>query len=215
MIIRKYGIELRRLTSSDIYLLREMRNRTDIRSKMHAQQYITHDMQRSWFDSIDNMFNYFFLIIFHGRKVGLVQAKDVDFLSRTCEPGIYLWDENALAEGVSVKASVAFADALFNIILIKSGRAKVRVDNLVAHRHNLSLGYLDVGPAAPEFMHLDRERFLTLAPRLRRVCSRGMDLEPTTIADAEFPNIAKSLYLYKDLPDDVRAIFSGKIIALR
>src|SRR5690554_5264014 len=106
MIIRKYGIELHRLTYTDIHLVREMRNRADIRTRMHAQKYITKEMQERWFQSIDNAFNYFYLIFHQGRKVGLVQAKDVDFITRSCEPGIYLWDSNALAEGVSVKASL-------------------------------------------------------------------------------------------------------------
>jgi len=215
MIIRKYGIELHRLTHKDIHLVREMRNREDIRSRMHEQDYITEEMQERWFHSIDNMYNYFFLIFDKGEKVGLVQAKDVDFDARSCEPGIYLWDAKAKAEGVSVKASLVISDVLCFILGMKSVFAKVRQDNQVAYRHNLSLGFLPAGSAEPETMRLDQERFLASAPRLRKICSAGKDLNPTTIEDVEIHNVESCLYLYEDLPDDVRTIFAEKIIALR
>src|SRR5690554_927541 len=188
MIIRKYGIELHRLTHKDIHLVREMRNREDIRSRMHEQDYITEEMQERWFHSIDNMYNYFFLIFDKGEKVGLVQAKDVDFDARSCEPGIYLWDAKAKAEGVSVKASLVISDFLCFFLGMESVLAKVRPDNTVAYRYNLSLGFLPVGASMPDYMCLSRERFLAMAPRLRKICSMGKDLQSTTIADIELPH---------------------------
>lgn len=214
MIIRKYGIELRRVVYSDIELIRNMRNRPDIRARMHAQEFITPDMQESWFRSIDNGVNYFFLIFYQGVSVGLVQGKNVDFGSRACEGGIYLWSKKALSAGVGVKASVCFADATFSIIGLRKVHAKVRTDNRAAYLHNLTLGYVPDPDLGNEWMRLDKEKYLSVAPRLRRICSSGGDLLPTDIRDAEFPDPHSCLYLYKDLPDDVKMTMSEKLSGL-
>lgn len=211
MIIRKYGIELRRLLHGDIEMVRNMRNRPGIMARMHVQEFITPSMQEAWFRSIDNNVNYFFLILFQGRSVGLIQGKNVDFSSRSGEGGIYLWCDRALAEGVAVKASVCFADATFSILMLNAVYAKVRSDNHHAYRHNLALGYV---PEAFEQMRLDKDRFLSLAPRLRKICSSGKDTLPTSIQDAEFPDPESCRYLYQGLPDDVRAVFSEKLSGL-
>jgi len=94
MIVRKYGITLRRLKEEDIELVRQMRNLVAIRNKMFFQETITPEMQIKWFNSINNKNNGYFIIEVEGKKIGLIHGKNLDFEKRTCEGGIFIWDEN-------------------------------------------------------------------------------------------------------------------------
>ena len=60
MIVRKYGITLRRLALEDIELVRQKRNSQEIRQVMHFKDEITPEMQLKWFESINNFENYYF-----------------------------------------------------------------------------------------------------------------------------------------------------------
>ena len=60
MIIRKYGIVLRRLQHKDIELVRVKRNQDSVRNFMFYQKKITETEQEEWFKSINNIYNYYF-----------------------------------------------------------------------------------------------------------------------------------------------------------
>lgn len=208
MYFFKYGIVLRRVENSDIELIRVMRNSERVREKMHDQEYITPDRQVLWFDCINNVCNYFFLIFYKSRPVGLIQAKDLNFSDRVCEGGIYVWSDSALKDGVGVKASVIMSDFVFLMLQLRSVKTKVRKDNAWAFRHNLSMGFEAV---ADERLVLQRERFLTLAPRLRWACSMGKDLAPVSIDDAFFQSKDLASPLYTALPSYIRDVFMKRI----
>ena len=195
-------------------MVRRMRNRPEIVARMHAQEFITPSMQETWFQSIDNNRNYFFIIFFQGNSVGLIQGKNVDFRDRCCEGGIYLWCNRALAQGVGAKASVCFVDVAFSVFGMNWISAKVRRDNPYAYRHNQTLGYVPDAVKGEEWMRLDKDRFLSLAPRLRQVCSGGKDFLPVSIHDIDFPDPDSCRYLYQGLPTDVRAVLASKLPGL-
>ncbi|MFT4766768.1 MAG: hypothetical protein ACI9OH_003901, partial [Oleispira sp.] len=44
-----YGVELRSVVESDIEMLRQWRNKDDIRSMMKSTSYITKEQQKAWF----------------------------------------------------------------------------------------------------------------------------------------------------------------------
>lgn len=206
----KYGITLRRLRETEIEFVRQKRNSDLIRSRMHCQEYITKEAQVRWFNGVNNSNNYFFLIFYLGEPVGLTQVKDVDFTCKDGEAGIYLWSEAATKNGVAVKASISMIDALFSILDLERVRAKVRADNPWAIRHNISIGYRRI---ADEFFILERDRFLSLAPKFRWACSEGKDLVPTSIREAFFqPEDARSP-LYTSLPPLIRRSFMERIKA--
>src|ERR1017187_6809502 len=110
MLIRKYGITLKRLKEEDIELVREMRNSAAIRSTMAYREQITPEMQKKWFESINNKFNGYFMIIHEGTKIGLINGKNIDFEKRTCEGGIFLWDENYKDTIIPALASIIMND---------------------------------------------------------------------------------------------------------
>ena len=90
MIIEKYGIKLIRLKQEDIELVRLKRNSLDINELMHDRVIISFEMQYKWFQSINNIYNNYFIIIYNNEKIGLVNGKNSDYEKRQSEGGMFI-----------------------------------------------------------------------------------------------------------------------------
>jgi RimJ/RimL family protein N-acetyltransferase len=215
MIISKYDIELCRLTHDDIELIRTMRNRDDIRLRMFDQAIVTPIQQEQWFNSIDNMQNYFFVIQSQGMKVGLINGKNANFARREVEGGIYIWENSLIGTAIPAKASICFMEATFNLIRMERIYARVRKDNPVARRYNLLLGYVPDPERGEEFMVLTREAYEEKIPRLRKMAAGAKSAPPLSIEDVEIPNAARQMHLYKSLPQDVFDVFRPRLPSMQ
>jgi len=142
MIIRKYDIELHRLTEDDIELVRQHRNSQVIRSKMFYQKIISKDDQVKWFDGINNSSNYYFIIIWKGKKVGLINGTILSQEAQTSTGGVFFWDEVVLQSYIPICASIILGDLTFLLLDVLESHAIVRDDNKVALSFNKSLGYV-------------------------------------------------------------------------
>jgi hypothetical protein len=78
MKIEINGLVAERLKEKDIELIRQWRNSDTIRKNMLYQEIITPEKQLKWFHSINNFNNFYFIVEYKGRKVGLVNIKDVN-----------------------------------------------------------------------------------------------------------------------------------------
>ncbi len=78
MTYEKYGITLKRLTKDKIELVRNWRNDPKISQYMEFRDYITPKMQTKWFAKIDNDQNYYFIIEYKGKEIGLTNVKDMN-----------------------------------------------------------------------------------------------------------------------------------------
>lgn len=202
MIIRKYGVELHRLTHEDIEFIRKMRNRHEIRSKMFDQKIISKDQQEAWFESIDNMFNYYFIIHYEGKKIGLIHGKNSDFEKREDEGGIFIWDSSLLGTGIPAKASICFIECSFQILKRERIVAKVRKDNLSAYHYNLGLGY-EPDPINENHLFLTKHAFEKKAAFLRYLASGTRNSTPLSLDDIEIPDAMKYRHLYEHLPTEI------------
>ena len=91
LTIEQYGIILKRLEFEDIELVRRWRNHPKIRKRMSFKKHISKEMQKAWFDSINNKYNYYFLIEYQGRYIGVIDNKKINEEDFTAEGGhIYL-----------------------------------------------------------------------------------------------------------------------------
>jgi len=141
MIIKKYDIELHRLTEADIELVRHHRNSHTIRSKMFHQNTISKEEQVKWFEKINNSFNYYFIIIWKGKKVGLINGTITSLEKQTSTGGVFFWDEKVLQTYIPMCASIIMGDLTFCLLNMKKTTAMVRSDNKVALQFNTKLGY--------------------------------------------------------------------------
>ena len=141
MIVKKYGIELHRLTQNDLELVRQKRNDKTIREKMFYQKEITKQEQQAWFETINNNRNYYFIIKHKGNKIGLISGEILSYEKKVGTGGIFIWDSLYENSHIPVIASICLVDMTFLILKMKKTTAKVRMDNKVAIDYNLKLGY--------------------------------------------------------------------------
>ncbi|MBL4594247.1 MAG: GNAT family N-acetyltransferase [Flavobacteriales bacterium] len=144
LTLSQYGVTLRRLETEDIEEVRLWRNEHFIQNKMLFTEEITPEMQANWFNSIDNKSNYYFIIIDdRGRRVGLINSKNVSIEKKVGEGGIFISDLDVWHTATPVIASMILIN--FSILLLKSfDRSIVRIlkSNKPAIEYNKKLGYL-------------------------------------------------------------------------
>lgn len=141
MELTKYGITLRRLTEDKIEMVRQWRNDPKIQQYMEFKDYITPEMQAAWFKRINNDNNYYFIIVYEGKEVGLINVKDVDYEQKTGEPGIFIYDDEYLNSDVAIRASLCRDDFIWEVLKLEKLYIHVMRDNIRAIKYNSLRGY--------------------------------------------------------------------------
>jgi hypothetical protein len=208
MIIRKYGIVLSRLKKGDIELVRQMRNSTEIRKYMHYREEISPEMQKKWFLSINNMDNYYYIIEYNGKKIGLIHGKNNDFEKGICEGGIFIWDRSSIGTFIPALASVILNDFTFHTFhRINTVYAKVVEGNKTAEGYNKLMGYEPCLPMNDDknvyWMKLTKESYLRHITALRKgVAKLTGDDTPLSPEEINFSDDSQADIdkLYKNLP---------------
>jgi len=144
MKIEINGLVAERLKEKDIELIRQWRNSDTIRKNMLYQEIITPEMQLKWFHSINNFNNFYFIVEYKGRRVGLVNIKDVDWEQRSGEAGIFMHEKELSALLVPIVGTVAINEMISKVFGLKKLYAKVRKDNKAMRRLNSLFGYKKV-----------------------------------------------------------------------
>jgi RimJ/RimL family protein N-acetyltransferase len=199
MIIKKYGIELHRLEKGDLELLRKHRNSNAVKSKMFYRQHISEEQQADWFETVNNIYHYYFIVHFKGKKVGLAHGKILSFENRAAEGGIFLWESKLLDTHVPAIISICMTDLTFRLMQMKTTSAVVRKDNKVAINYNLKLGYKIIEEKSDDqkaFMILSAEDYILPSESLRKTIQKmTKDFSDLEWDDIIFPpNIDASLY---------------------
>ncbi len=88
IVLEQYGVKLTRLQEKDIELVRYWRNQHDIAKYMEYRNYITPQAQINWFKKINNPYNYYFIIEYDHKKVGLINSRDYNTEEGFAEGGI-------------------------------------------------------------------------------------------------------------------------------
>lgn len=170
MIISKGNIVFKRLISEDIELVRKWRNSAQITRAMVYREHITREMQKEWFRSIDNKFNLYFIIIHKGKKIGMINGKDINWEKKTMETGVFFWDKNTLKSHIPILCTLAFAE-LGIMVFGLTAYAKIRKDNNNAKRYNKLLGFEiceDNEDIEYQLYRLNEESYLKKAKILRK-----------------------------------------------
>lgn len=167
-----YGVTLRRLTHDKIEMLRQWRNDPKIQQYMIYREYITPEMQEKWFEKINNDNNFYFIIEYEGREVGMINIKDVDYEKKTGEPGMFLYDDNLWNSDVGMRASFCFGDFVWDTLGLESLYIHVVASNKRALHYNLLLGYEMVQGFENEenvLLVQAREKALNPSPKVARI----------------------------------------------
>lgn len=141
LMLEGYGIRLVRLTEDKIELVRHWRNDPKIARYMDYQEYITAEMQRRWFQKINNENNCFFIIWVGDKEIGLINIKNIDYEKGVGESGIFLWDDEFYGKQISYRARLVMLDFAFDVLHLQYIVSHVLSDNLRSQKSILAMGY--------------------------------------------------------------------------
>ena len=166
MILRFSNVRLRRIELKDIEMLRQWRNDEKIVQYMFFNTYITESMQLKWFESL-KMHDYYFVIEYQGKALGLIHLADEDTLEHVAHAGLFIYDESYWGTQVPVLASLRLLEFAFEERMLKTVYAKVQASNKAARRYNKNLGFKEEGK---ELLSLEVETYKTkLKPLVQRI----------------------------------------------
>lgn len=209
MKISRYGISLERIRQEHCEMLRLWRNDPKISRNMFHHGIITAEMQTEWFSNVNNYQNFFFLIQYHSKQVGLINMSSIDWNEHTAFSGLFIYDDNYLGTDVPVRASLTVLDVFFLLGGIKKVFAKIREDNLIAQRYNTQLGFvkqrrIELGQGF-EYV-LEQSDYFGAAEKLRRLAAK--ESAKTII---EFEDTPLDMELKKMLLDNVTNFTKEKL----
>lgn len=142
LILEQYGVRLVRAQEKDIELIRSWRNQPDVSGFMEYRNHITAEEQKIWFKSINNKNNYYFIIEYEGKQVGLINSKNYDPVVGFGEGGIFISDKEYINSFAAVFASLCLLNFMFLKLNISDiSRVRVLKTNDRAIQYNKLLGY--------------------------------------------------------------------------
>ncbi len=145
LTLSQYGVTLKRVTIDDIEEIRYWRNQPFIRDTMQFRKHITPKMQLEWFQSINNCYNYYFIIHYQNKNIGVINVRDINLQEMYGEGGIFIWDKNYWNTFVPSFATFILLDFIFNTLNI-STKSFIRIlkTNTRAIAYNKAIGYVKV-----------------------------------------------------------------------
>ena len=190
-----YGIVLERLREDKIEMVRRWRNDEHIRRFMDYQQEITPEMQRRWFDSINDLNNFFFIISYNVKDIGLIHCSDIDWDKKKGHAGLFIWNVHFIDTYIPVLASLSLLDLFFFGFRLKNIEAKVKNDNRRAIAYNRSLGFEYVEPVNAQFdlYNVSRQSYINTAKRLKKAASGLVPQKPCLQFEPERHSIDKEI----------------------
>ena len=172
LVLTGYGVTLRRLTHDKIEMMRQWRNDPKIQQFMIYREYITPEMQEKWFEKNNNNHNFYFIIEYEGREVGVINIKDVDYERKTGEPGIFLYADELWNSDVGMRASLCMSNFTWDTLCLESLYCHVVASNKRALQYNLLCGYEIVPGYENEqnkLLVITREKAKNPSPKLQRI----------------------------------------------
>lgn len=136
--IEAFGLILRRVRHADIEMLRQWRNSEAVNQWLVFRGHITQEMQETWFSKLKPDQQYYYVVESNGRKLGLVNIKNVE--NGSGEGGIFIADESDQDHGVGLRAMLAMYDFGFLTLGLKEITAHILSTNKRAVRVNQAIG---------------------------------------------------------------------------
>jgi UDP-4-amino-4,6-dideoxy-N-acetyl-beta-L-altrosamine N-acetyltransferase len=138
--IIKNGITLKKINENDLELIRNWRNSDFVKQFMIYKENITPEMQKKWYESVNNEFNYYFIILSQDSAVGLANLKDIDYKSNTAEWGVFLNSAKYLNGIIGIQSTISLLEFAFNELELQVVRSSILLANESAIKFNKQLG---------------------------------------------------------------------------
>jgi len=180
MILSKGKLRFIRLRIEDLELVRKWRNSPSINRYMEYRGYISEEEQLKWYNSINNINNFYFLIEYEHQKIGLVNAKEINWDDGTTEGGVFFWEEQYYNSPLPVITFMVLADILVKGFELKLYGHILR-SNHRAIRYNTLLGFNlceDQEDIENQLYVLTRESYMSKGSKIRSAFNLIVDKSP-------------------------------------
>lgn len=174
LTLEQYGVKLIRLQEEDIELVRHWRNQSEISNFMEYRNHITEEAQKVWFASVNNKHNYYFIIEYENKKIGLINAKNYQPEIGFGEGGIFIWDKEYINSFAAVFSSLCLLNFVSFLKICKKSRIRILKNNERAIHYNKLLGYKLLpgqDDMANQLYELDFEDYKTQGEKLNRAAA--------------------------------------------
>ena len=108
---------------------------------MEYKEYITPEMQKKWFNKINNDNNYYFIIVLGNKEIGLINVRDINYEKLEGEGGIFIYDDELLHSDAPFRASCCLNEFVFNTLKLKRVIAHILKENKRAIKYNEFMGF--------------------------------------------------------------------------
>lgn len=171
--LEQFEVKLKRITINDLEQLRQWRNSDFVRSKMVLKEIISKEQQLAWFKSIDNALNYYFIIEFEQKNVGVINAKNFSFASGFGEGGIFIGEPEYESSFAAVYASLCLLNFVFyGLENVQKSRIRILKSNERAIQYNKLLGYEILSEKDESLLlELTKENFLSKGIKLNKAAA--------------------------------------------
>lgn len=187
----------------DIELVRQWRNHPSITRYMVYREHISEEMQKKWFASINNNNNLYYIVEYKGKKIGLINAKDIDWNEMTMETGIFIWNKYYRKTHIPTLTTMLFAQVGVDLWRLKP-TATILKSNERALKYNKAIGFKVIeDDPDKEYVRLslEKENMGIVSKKLKAALNMLIGDEPMVLV-FEKEDIEGGLYdLIKDKVD--------------
>ncbi|MCX6280070.1 MAG: GNAT family N-acetyltransferase [Bacteroidetes bacterium] len=141
MIYTRFGVSFHILKENDLEMVRQWRNDPVVANNYEFREYITPEMQQTWFRTVNNINNLYTVIEYRNEKIGVINIKNIDWDKRECEGGIFLPDPKHHNTGLPAIISYITTEIIFVIFDWNRGFAHVLKENKSVQQFVKMLGY--------------------------------------------------------------------------
>lgn len=174
MTIECENIRLSLITEADLEMMRHWRNADHVNREMEFREIIDSESQQRWFNELDKKTNFYFRLDVDDEPTGILNLKNIDWINKTAEAGVFIGNELNLGTISPVLAVMIMMDFAFEILGIKQLHAKVADSNANAIEFNRQLGYQPAKKLNPGFSEYccNRESFYHASPSVTTMLQR-------------------------------------------
>lgn len=167
-VIENFDVKLIRLSEDKLEKTRLWRNDPKISQFMIYRGEITPEMQKKWFDKVNNDFNLYYIVSFRGEEIGLINVKDIDENYTSGEVGCYIYEDKYLNSDICYRALICLFEYIFSNTDLKALTSEVLSSNRRALRFTEFLGLkkVDMDGDVVHF-YLSKEDYFVNKNRLR------------------------------------------------
>lgn len=144
-VFSRYGVTLRPLAEDMLETVRQWRNDPEIAQHMLNQELITAEKQRLWFQElVDDRSRAYWVAWFKNEPIGVASLVNIDRVSGTVEPGMYIYPQIYRNNIVPFCVAFALNDMAFEVLGLTCLKGKIFPENEASIRFHQKCGYSEI-----------------------------------------------------------------------